>query len=233
MDTPVDITDAPNAVPLQVKQGAIQFQNVSFEYPDDHNHVLHNIHLSIAPGERLALVGPSGGGKTTLCSLIPRFYDVTEGAIYIDGQDIRTVTLQSLRNAIGIVQQDVYLFSGTVAENIAYGKPNASEAEIQQAAARAGAAQIYPSAAPGIPYLCGRTGRKAIRRTKTAHRHRPHLFKESADFDFRRSHQRFGQRKRNYGKPKPGSTGPRPHHADYCPSSDHHKKLRSDSGAGL
>ncbi len=160
MDTPVDITDAPNAVPLQVKQGAIQFQNVSFEYPDDHNHVLHNIHLSIAPGERLALVGPSGGGKTTLCNLIPRFYDVTEGAIYIDGQDIRTVTLQSLRNAIGIVQQDVYLFSGTVAENIAYGKPNASEAEIQQAAARAGAAQFIQALPQGYHTYVGERGVK-------------------------------------------------------------------------
>lgn len=160
MDTPVDITDAPDAVPLQVKQGAIQFQNVSFEYPDDHNHVLHNIHLSIAPGERLALVGPSGGGKTTLCNLIPRFYDVTEGAIYIDGQDIRTVTLQSLRNAIGIVQQDVYLFSGTVAENIAYGKPNASEAEIQQAAARAGAAQFIQALPQGYHTYVGERGVK-------------------------------------------------------------------------
>ncbi len=160
MDTPVDITDAPNAVPLQIKQGAIQFQNVSFEYPDDHNHVLHNIHLSIAPGERLALVGPSGGGKTTLCNLIPRFYDVTEGAIYIDGQDIRTVTLQSLRNAIGIVQQDVYLFSGTVAENIAYGKPDASEAEIQQAAARAGAAQFIQALPQGYHTYVGERGVK-------------------------------------------------------------------------
>ena len=160
MDTPVDITDAPDAVPLQVKQGAIRFQNVSFEYPDDHNHVLRNIHLSIAPGERLALVGPSGGGKTTLCNLIPRFYDVTEGAIYIDGQDIRTVTLQSLRNAIGIVQQDVYLFSGTVAENIAYGKPNASEAEIQQAAARAGAAQFIQALPQGYHTYVGERGVK-------------------------------------------------------------------------
>lgn len=160
MDTPVDITDAPDAVPLQVKQGAIRFQNVSFEYPDDHNHVLRNIHLSIAPGERLALVGPSGGGKTTLCNLIPRFYDVTEGAIYIDGQDIRTVTLQSLRNAIGIVQQDVYLFSGTVAENIAYGKPDASEAEIQQAAARAGAAQFIQALPQGYHTYVGERGVK-------------------------------------------------------------------------
>lgn len=160
MDTPVDITDAPDAVPLQVKQGAIRFQNVSFEYPDDHNHVLRNIHLSIAPGERLALVGPSGGGKTTLCNLIPRFYDVTEGTIYIDGQDIRTVTLQSLRNAIGIVQQDVYLFSGTVAENIAYGKPDASEAEIQQAAARAGAAQFIQALPQGYHTYVGERGVK-------------------------------------------------------------------------
>ena len=122
MDTPVEITDTPNALPLQVTQGQIIFQDVSFEYPDDHNSVLRHLSLTIHPGERLALVGPSGGGKTTLCNLIPRFYDVTGGKILIDGQNIRAVTLSSLRSAIGIVQQDVYLFSGTVAENIAYGK---------------------------------------------------------------------------------------------------------------
>ena len=134
MDTPVPIHDAPDARPLQPGPGAIRFDDVSFEYPDDHNKVLHHVSLDIKAGERLALVGPSGGGKTTLCNLIPRFYDVTSGHIYIDGQDIQQVTLKSLREDIGIVQQDVYLFSGSVADNIAYGKPDATEEEIVAAA---------------------------------------------------------------------------------------------------
>ena len=133
MDTPVAIKDAPDAVPLQPGPGEIRFEKVCFEYPDDHNKVLHNVSLDIRPGERLALVGPSGGGKTTLCNLIPRFYEVTDGRILIDGQDIRHVTLKSLRQDIGIVQQDVYLFSGTVAQNIAYGKPDATREEIELA----------------------------------------------------------------------------------------------------
>ena len=103
---------------MEVKEGGIDFDDVSFEYPDDHNKVLRHVDLHILPGENVALVGPSGGGKTTLCNLIPRFYDVTGGTIRIDGQDVRSVTLHSLRSAIGVVQQDVYLFSGTVAENI-------------------------------------------------------------------------------------------------------------------
>ena len=138
MDTPVAIKDAPDAVPLQPGPGEIRFEKVCFEYPDDHNKVLHDVSLDIRAGERLALVGASGGGKTTLCNLIPRFYEVTSGRILIDGQDIRRVTLKSLRQDIGIVQQDVYLFSGTVAQNIAYGKPGATRQEIEAAARLAG-----------------------------------------------------------------------------------------------
>ena len=134
MDTPIAIADKPDAKPLEVKQGGIEFKDVSFEYPDDHNQVLHHVNLTIRPGESLALVGPSGGGKTTLCNLIPRFYDVTGGTVLVDGQDVRDVQLHSLRQAIGVVQQDVYLFSGTVAENIAYGRPGATRAEIEEAA---------------------------------------------------------------------------------------------------
>ena len=93
LDAPVDITDAPDAVPLKVKEGEIAFEDVTFEYPDDHNRVLRHLNLRIRPGENLALVGPSGGGKTTICNLIPRFYDVTDGRILVDGQDVRKVTL--------------------------------------------------------------------------------------------------------------------------------------------
>ena len=160
MDTPVDIEDAPDASELQVRQGKIEFKNVSFEYPDDHNSVLRNVNLTISPGERLALVGPSGGGKTTMCSLIMRFYDVTSGEIDIDGQDIRDVTLKSLRSSIGIVQQDVYLFSGTVAENIAYGKQDATRAEIEQAARLAGADAFIRALKDGYDSYVGERGVK-------------------------------------------------------------------------
>ena len=160
MDTPVAIQDAPDAVPLQPGPGAIRFENVSFEYPDDHNKVLHNISLDIHAGERLALVGASGGGKTTLCNLIPRFYEVTDGRILIDGQDIRHVTLKSLRQDIGIVQQDVYLFSGTVAQNIAYGKPGATREEIVEAARLAGAERFILALKDGFDTYVGERGVK-------------------------------------------------------------------------
>ena len=160
MDTPVAIADAPDARPLTVREGGIEFRDVSFEYPDDHNQVLRHVNLRIRPGESLALVGPSGGGKTTLCNLIPRFYDVTGGEILIDGQDIRHVTLRSLRDAIGVVQQDVYLFSGTVAENIAYGKPGATRAEIEQAARLAGADGFVRALKDGYDTYVGERGVK-------------------------------------------------------------------------
>ena len=160
MDTPVEIEDAPDAKPLVVKQGGIEFRHVSFEYPDDHNKVLRDVNLSIRPGENLALVGPSGGGKTTLCNLIPRFYDVTSGEILVDGQDVRKVALKSLREAIGVVQQDVYLFSGTVAENIAYGKPGASQEEIIAAAKLAGADGFVRALKDGYDTYVGERGVK-------------------------------------------------------------------------
>ena len=160
MDAPVDIQDAPGAVPLRVTEGAIEFENVSFEYPDDHNRVLRHLNLSIRPGENLALVGPSGGGKTTVCNLIPRFYDVTGGVIRIDGQDIRNVTLESLRSSVGIVQQDVYLFSGTVRENIAYGRPGATEDEIREAARLAGADAFIQALPHGYDSYIGERGVK-------------------------------------------------------------------------
>ena len=160
MDTPIAIADKPDAKPLEVKQGGIEFKDVSFEYPDDHNQVLHHVNLTIRPGESLALVGPSGGGKTTLCNLIPRFYDVTGGAVLVDGQDVRAVQLHSLRQAIGVVQQDVYLFSGTVAENIAYGRPGATRAEIEEAARLAGADGFVRALKNGYDTYVGERGVK-------------------------------------------------------------------------
>ena len=160
MDTPIAIADAPDAKELQVTQGGIELRDVSFEYPDDHNKVLRHVNLTIHPGESLALVGPSGGGKTTLCNLIPRFYDVTGGSILIDGQDVRSVTLHSLRSAIGVVQQDVYLFSGTVAENIAYGRPGATRAEVEEAARMAGADEFVRALKNGYDTYVGERGVK-------------------------------------------------------------------------
>ncbi|MDD3796441.1 MAG: ABC transporter ATP-binding protein [Lachnospiraceae bacterium] len=160
MDAPVEILDAENAKPLNIQNGRIDFKDVSFEYPDDHNAVLHHLNLSIHAGERIALVGSSGGGKTTLCNLIPRFYDVTDGEIDIDGQDVRQVTLKSLRGAIGIVQQDVYLFSGSVAQNIAYGKPEATRAEIEKAAQLAGADDFIRKLKQGYDTYVGERGVK-------------------------------------------------------------------------
>lgn len=139
MDADIEIFDASNAIELVNPKGEIEFKNVSFEYPDDHNKVFTNLNLNINAGEKLAIVGPSGGGKTTLCNLIPRFYDVSCGDITLDGKSIKEYTLKSLRKSIGIVQQEVYLFSGTVYENIAYGNPQATYEEVIEAAKKSGA----------------------------------------------------------------------------------------------
>ena len=135
-----DITDAPDAVELDSVQGDIRVEDVTFRYESDSEDVLSHISLHIKPGETVAVVGPSGGGKSTLCQLIPRFYDVTEGAIRVDGHDVRSVTQKSLRENIGIVQQDVFLFAGSVYDNILYGRPDATEEEVWDAARKA---EIY------------------------------------------------------------------------------------------
>lgn len=160
MDAKIDIFDEQGAVPLEGVKGGITFDNVCFEYPDDHTPVLDGINLDIRPGEKVALVGPSGGGKTTLCNLIPRFYDTTSGSILIDGQDIHHVTLESLRTNIGVVQQDVYLFSGTVYENISYGRPRAKREDVIQAAKMAGAHEFISQLKDGYDTYVGERGVK-------------------------------------------------------------------------
>ena len=160
MDADVEIFDEPDAVLLENPKGDIQFTDVSFEYPDDHNHVFAGLNLRIQAGEKVAIVGPSGGGKTTLCNLIPRFYDVTRGQITLDGEDIKHFTLKSLRENIGIVQQDVYLFSGTIFENIVYGKPGSSREDVTDAAKRAGAHEFIMGLKDGYDTYVGERGVK-------------------------------------------------------------------------
>lgn len=160
MDSDIEIFDEPNAVPCVNPRGNIEFCNVSFEYPDDHNVVFRGLNLHIREGEKIAIVGPSGGGKTTLCNLIPRFYDINEGEILLDGESIHHYTLKSLRQNIGMVQQDVYLFSGTVYDNIAYGKENAAKEEVVEAAKRAGAHEFITALKDGYDTYVGERGVK-------------------------------------------------------------------------
>ena len=161
------VADAPGAPDLAVGPGAIEYRGVCFSYPDvelDENGearerpVIDDLNLTVRPGQTLALVGPSGGGKSTTCSLLPRFYDVASGSITIDGQDVRDVTQSSLRRAIGLVQQDVYLFDGTIGENIAYGKPGATAEEVAEAARRANIADFIESLPDGYDTEVGERG---------------------------------------------------------------------------
>ena len=158
MAEPVTITDRPGAAELTDVRGDVDFDHVSFAYEHGSGEVLNDINLHVRAGESIALVGPSGGGKTTLCSLIPRFYDVCGGAIRIDGRDVRDFTLHSLRSHVGVVQQDVYMFSGTIAENIEYGRPGASREDVIEAAKLAGAHEFILGLENGYDTYVGERG---------------------------------------------------------------------------
>ncbi len=160
MDSDIEIFDEPGASVCVNPKGNISFRNVSFEYPDDHNVVFRGLNLEIHQGEKIAIVGPSGGGKTTLCNLIPRFYDIDQGEILLDGKNIHGYTIKSLRQNIGMVQQDVYLFSGTVYENIAYGRENATRDEVVEAAKQAGAHEFIAALKDGYDTYVGERGVK-------------------------------------------------------------------------
>ena len=160
MDMEPEITDSPDASPIENVVGDIRFEDVSFAYGDSNGDVLSKINLHVNPGDNVALVGPSGGGKTTLSNLIPRFYDVKDGRILLDGRDIRSVTLSSLRSNIGVVQQDVYLFSGSIYENILYGKPDATYDEVIEAAKLAGAHEFISALDDGYDTYVGERGVK-------------------------------------------------------------------------
>ncbi len=158
METEPEIEDAPDAQPLENVKGRVCYEDVSFHYSDDDTPVLSHVSIEIPAGKSIALVGPSGSGKTTICSLLPRFYDVTGGKITIDGKDVRTLTLKSLRSQIGMVQQDVYLFAGTIRDNIAYGKPGASMDEIIEAAKRANIHDFIQELPDGYDTYVGERG---------------------------------------------------------------------------
>ncbi len=160
VEVEVEIRDLPHAAPAPRFEGAVEFEEVSFHYPEHEKTVLSRVSLQVQAGEYVALVGESGAGKSTLCSLIPRFYEVTDGAILIDGQDIRSYTLKSLRDQIGVVQQDVYLFAGTVMENIRYGRPDATDEEVVEAAKKANAHEFILSLPNGYESDIGQRGVK-------------------------------------------------------------------------
>ena len=159
LDTEPDIADRPGATSVHGLKGDISYNNVSFAYPGG-KAVLRHINLTIRAGETIAFVGPSGAGKTTICSLLPRFYEIDSGSITIDGRDIRDMTLTSLRNQIGVVQQDVFLFAGTIRENIAYGRLEATEAEIATAAERARLDDMIARLPQGLDTIIGERGVK-------------------------------------------------------------------------
>ena len=158
VETEPDIVDAKDAKPLENVKGTVEYKDVSFHYSDDDTLVLSDVSFRIDAGKSIALVGPSGSGKTTICSLLPRFYDVTGGSIRIDGKDIRSLSLESLRNNIGLVQQDVYLFCGSIKDNISYGKPGASIEEIIDAAKKANIHDFIMSLPDGYDSYVGERG---------------------------------------------------------------------------
>ncbi len=159
INTHPDIVDSKNAIELKNVKGEIKFENVSFSY-DNRNTILDNINVKIEPGKTLAIVGPSGGGKTTFCSVIPRFYEVDKGSVSIDNINIKNIKIKSLRDNIGIVQQDVYMFAGTIKDNISYGKPNATDEEIIEAAKMANAHEFIMGLENGYDTYVGERGVK-------------------------------------------------------------------------
>ena len=158
VETEPEIVNAPDAESIDEVNGHVSYENVSFHYSDDDTPVLSNVTFDIPAGKSVALVGPSGSGKTTICSLLPRFYDVTGGRVMIDGKDVRDLTLESLRNQIGLVQQDVYLFCGSIRENIAYGRPDASMEEIIEAAKKANIHEFIMELPDGYETFVGERG---------------------------------------------------------------------------
>lgn len=166
VETEPDIVDAADAKPLKNVKGNVCYEDVSFHYSDDDTPVLSHVSFEIPAGKSIALVGPSGSGKTTICSLLPRFYDVTEGRVTIDGNDVRKLTLESLRSQIGLVSQDVYLFGGSIKDNIAYGKPDATMDEIVDAAKKANIHDFIMELPDKYDTFVGERGTPIVRRSE-------------------------------------------------------------------
>ncbi len=194
MDEPPDIADAPDATELTDVRGDVTFDHVSFRYNDNEHTVLADVNLNVKAGERVALVGPSGSGKTTLCNLIPRFYNLTGGRILIDGKDITTLTQRSLRESIGMVQQDVYMFSGTVLRKSPTVCPAPPRSSAPRRAARGGG-RVYLGAAGGVCHVRGERGVK-LSAAEAARLHRARVPQKPAHPHSGRGDQRLGQRKR-------------------------------------
>ena len=218
LDTAPDIVDAPDAVPSGRLRGAIRYEGVSFGYAPGRP-VLRHVDLDVRPGETVAFVGPSGAGKTTLCALLPRFYEPEAGRIAIDGRDIRGMTLASLRGQIGIVQQDVFLFGGTIRENIAYGRLDATEAEIRQAARRA---QMEPTIAAMPHDLDTIVGERGVK--LSGGQKQRHLPQGPADPDPRRGDQRARRGDRAGDPGRAGRAVARAHHAGHRAPAGHHTR---------
>ena len=228
MRTEPDLRDAPDAKTLSDVRGEIVADHLDFAYDGDLD-VLHDVNLHVTPGETIAIVGPSGGGKTTLCQLIPRFYDVTHGSLSIDGLDVRAVTQHSLREHIGIVQQDVFLFADSILENIRYGKPSATMAEIEEAARRAEIYDDIMAMPDGFHTYVGERG-TLLSGGQAAHRHRPYLPEKPADSDSRRGHLGPGYHHRGQDPVGLRRSGQGPHHPDYRPPALHHPQRHPNPG---
>lgn len=231
LETQPEVADLPGAQDLPPVKGDIWFSHVTFRYGEG-DAVFRDLNLTIRAGEYVALVGASGVGKTTLCSLIPRFYDVEAGEITVDGVPIRQVTLRSLRGSVGLVQQDVALFTGSVTENIAYGRPGATFQQVREAARKAGAEEFIQKLPQGYDTDIGPRGGEALRRPAPAALHCPGLFKGPAHPHFGRGHQRPGLPKRAGGAALFGGFGPPPHHLGDCPPALHHPGGPAHCGAG-
>ncbi len=231
LNVPVEIQDRAGAPPLKIDRAGIVFDNVMFGY-DDRRPILKGVSFAVPPGKTVAIVGPSGAGKSTISRLLFRFYDVNEGSIAIDGQDLRDVQQSSLRAAIGIVPQDTVLFNDTVYYNIAYGRPSATREEVEAGREAGAHPRFRQRAARRLQVHGGRARAETLRRREAARRHRPHHPETAGDPAVRRGHLGAGHPHREGDPDKPARGLRRPHHPDHRPPALHGDPCRRDHRAG-